>query len=57
MNKQTNKNVFFQAFERQLPPQRKESTPVEMLMEDIRNSAGRSSLRKTAGPPTRALCK
>jgi hypothetical protein len=32
------------------PARRRESTPVEALMESIRNSAVRSSLRKTSGP-------
>ncbi len=47
----------FQAGERQLRPHRKESTPVELLMEDIRSCKAKTSLRKTAGPPTRHLCK
>ena len=36
-------------------PQRKESTPAEMLMESIRGSSARSSLRKTKGPPVKSL--
>ena len=43
----------FQASERQLNPIRKESTPVELLMESIRNSDARASLRKTGGPRRR----
>jgi len=35
------------ASERILPPRRKESTPVEQLMEDIRSEKSRTSLRKT----------
>eukprot|EP00093_Oithona_nana_P001430 01430.XXX_3188_210_1 [CDS] Oithona nana genome sequencing. len=41
------------ASERQLQPKRKESTPVELLMDSIRNSDARASLRKTGGPPKR----
>jgi len=41
------------ASERQLNPIRKESTPVELLMESIRNSDARASLRKTGGPRRR----
>merc|ERR1719266_835133 len=41
------------AAERQLLPARKESTPVELLMESIRNSNARASLRKTGGPRRR----
>ena len=44
----------FQASERQLNPIRKESTPVELLMESIRNSNARASLRKTGGPRKRS---
>ena len=44
-----------QASERQLQPKRKESTPVELLMDSIRNSDARASLRKTGGPPKRPL--
>jgi len=43
------------ASERQLQPKRKESTPVELLMDSIRNSNARASLRKTGGPPKRPL--
>jgi hypothetical protein len=52
-----NKMSQFQAGERQLRPHRKESTPVELLMEDIRSCKAKTSLRKTAGPPTRHLCE
>jgi len=41
--------------ERKLTPCRKESTPAEMLMESIRGSSARSSLRKTKGPPVKSL--
>lgn len=34
---------------------RKESTPIELLMESIRNTNPRTSLRKTGGPPRRTL--
>ena len=43
--------------DRQLKPHRKESTPVELLMESIRHSSARSSLRKTKGPPIKSLSK
>ena len=43
--------------QRNLRPQRKESTPAEMLMESIRGSSARSSLRKTKGPPVKPLSK
>ena len=45
------------ATERKLRPQRKESTPQEMLMESIRGCSARSSLRKTKGPPVKPLRK
>ncbi len=45
--------LIFQAFHRELRPLNKQSTPVEQLMESIRNSSIRSSLRKTSGPPPR----
>ena len=35
------------------PARRRESTPVELLMESIRNSGARSSLRRTSGPVIR----
>lgn len=41
------------ASKRSIQPTRRESTPVELLMESIRNSKARSSLRKTAGPKPR----
>ncbi|XP_059089116.1 protein spire-like isoform X2 [Tigriopus californicus] len=41
------------ASKRAIQPTRRESTPVELLMESIRNSKARSSLRKTAGPKPR----
>ena len=51
-----NKNIcLFQASERKLHPYRKESTPAEMLMESIRSSSARSSLRKTKGPKLKPL--
>ena len=43
----------FQAGERKLAVMRKQSTPVELLMESIRSEKSRNSLRKTSGPPTR----
>ena len=48
---------YTQATERKLHPQRKESTPQEMLMDSIRGSRARSSLRKTKGPPVKSLRK
>eukprot|EP00095_Tigriopus_kingsejongensis_P011473 maker-scaffold626_size122949-snap-gene-0.27 protein:Tk11473 transcript:maker-scaffold626_size122949-snap-gene-0.27-mRNA-1 annotation:"spire " len=41
------------ASKRAIKPLRRESTPVEQLMESIRNSRARSSLRKTPGPMPR----
>jgi len=41
------------ALERRLQPARKESTPAEMLFEDIRDCGGISSLRQTGGPRPR----
>jgi len=38
------------AFARQLPPLRKESTPGELLMQDLRGSKARQSLRRTQHP-------
>jgi hypothetical protein len=40
-----------------LRPQRKESTPAEMLMDSIRGCSARTSLRKTKGPPVKSLSK
>lgn len=44
---------LFQVGERKLAVVRKQSTPVELLMESIRSEKSRSSLRKTSGPPPR----
>ena len=49
----TNATNPFQAGERKLAVIRKQSTPLELLMESIRSSESRSSLRKTSGPPAR----
>ena len=43
----------FQANQRQLAPLCQESTPVEKLMESIRNANAKTALRKTTGPPIR----
>ncbi len=43
-----------QAQNRELAPLKRESTPVEALMDSIRNSGTRSSLRKTPGPRIRS---
>jgi len=43
------------AGERKLAAMRKQSTPVELLMESIRSEATRQSLRKTCGPPTKPM--
>ena len=43
----------FQAGDRKLAVIRKQSTPLELLMESIRSEESRSSLRKTSGPPAR----
>jgi hypothetical protein len=49
-----NLGIQFQALDRRLlPPARKESTPAEMLFEDIRDCGGISSLRQTGGPRPR----
>ena len=45
----------FQASDRKLAAMRKQSTPVELLMEAIRCEKSRNSLRKTSGPPPRPL--
>ena len=44
---------ILQASDRKLAVIRKQSTPVELLMESIRNEKTRNSLRKTSGPPPR----
>ena len=49
----TNATNPFQAGERKLAVIRKQSTPLELLMESIRSEESRSSLRKTSGPPAR----
>jgi len=43
------------AGDRQLAAMRKQSTPVELLMESIRSEQSRNSLRKTSGPAPRPL--
>eukprot|EP00090_Calanus_glacialis_P001559 TRINITY_DN11131_c0_g1_i2.p1 TRINITY_DN11131_c0_g1~~TRINITY_DN11131_c0_g1_i2.p1 ORF type:complete len:764 (-),score=139.71 TRINITY_DN11131_c0_g1_i2:1070-3361(-) len=43
------------AGERKLAAMRKQSTPVELLMESIRSEKTRHSLRKTSGPPTKPM--
>ena len=49
----TNATNPFQAGDRKLAVIRKQSTPLELLMESIRSEESRSSLRKTSGPPAR----
>ena len=46
-------SIQYQAHERRLLPARKESTPVDLLFEDIRDCGGISSLRQTGGPRPR----
>ena len=41
--------------ERKLGAMRKQSTPVELLMESIRSEKTRNSLRKTSGPPIKPI--
>jgi len=41
--------------ERKLGAMRKQSTPVELLMESIRSEKTRHSLRKTSGPPVKPM--
>ena len=48
-----NRTIPLQAGERKLAVIRKQSTPVELLMESIRSEKSRSSLRKTSGPGAR----
>jgi len=43
------------AADRRLGPRRKESTPAELLMDSIRGSTARTSLRKTNGPELKSL--
>jgi len=43
------------AGERKLAAMRKQSTPVELLMESIRSEKTRHSLRKTSGPPSKPM--
>ena len=51
------KSPSLQASARKLAAMRKQSTPLELLMESIRSQESRNSLRKTSGPPPRPLGK